>query len=438
MNSLEFEFEWEDPQGVKGPELRATWARLKILVDDAPVTRLLDARSHSVRDAVYCPLYPLAEWLATRWWFLSQEVESPVTYRQGTYKHRHSLLYAREGFALPDLELCPSGQETILRWEARDLPGSKVNFLTQGVAILDSQAVQDELARFITSVKARLDAEGVTGTLLHDEWDAIERCETEEREFCEVAAAMGLDPYALDEAARQRIEMAYENVPKELAAEFSQVADARNIQDEVNSLNASLAQIQHLAVDLAGLVELRRNHPPVDRSLEPWLQGYEFARAFRAQLGVNDDIPNTFARIGGAVGVDWAVLNQAILPGSANASFLDALVGTNERESPGFVLNKRIEESRRFAFCRSLFEYLTSGPHDRAALVSGAHSDRQKRNRAFAAEFLAPAFLLKRRLQSDTVDDAQLEDLSEEFAVSPRVIEHQIQNHHLAVLVPSF
>jgi len=438
MNGLKFEFEWEDPQGAKGSELRATWARLKIIVGDTPVTRLLDARSHSVRDAVYCPLYPLAEWLATRWWFLLQEVESPGTDRQRTYRERHSLLYAREGFALPDLELCPSGQEVALRWKALNLPGSRIRFLEEGGATLEAKAVQDELERFITSVKSRLDADGVSGTLLHDEWDSIEQCGTEERQFCEAAAAMGLDPYALDADMQRLITNACQDLPKELAADFFSVADAQQISDQVRSLNESLNHIRHLSVNLGGLVDLRRNRPVVDYSLQPWRQGYEFARAFRAQLGMNGGILGSLASIGQAVGVDPTVLNGVILSEPASASFLDALVGTNEQGSPGFVLNKRREDARRFVFCRALFEYLTAGTHDTAALVSAAHSDRQKRNRAFAAEFLAPAALLKERMQSGTVDEEQLGDLAEEFVVSTRVIQHQMENHHLAALIPAY
>lgn len=38
MNSLRIEFEWQDPGGARGEELRATWASLSIFIDNHPVT----------------------------------------------------------------------------------------------------------------------------------------------------------------------------------------------------------------------------------------------------------------------------------------------------------------------------------------------------------------------------------------------------------------
>lgn len=84
--------------------------------------------------------------------------------------------------------------------------------------------------------------------------------------------------------------------------------------------------------------------------------------------------------------------------------------------------------------CRALFEYL----HDEesaAGIVASTRSERQKRNRAFAAEFLAPASEIRRRIgRVRTVTADQIEALSEEFGTSEWVIRHQIENHGLANL----
>ena len=78
MPRLSFEVDWVDAEGVNGPELSATWASLRILAGESVVTRVLDARAQTVRELVYVPLYPLAEWLVTNWWFLTRELGSPV------------------------------------------------------------------------------------------------------------------------------------------------------------------------------------------------------------------------------------------------------------------------------------------------------------------------------------------------------------------------
>ena len=61
MSRISFKTDWVDADGIRGPELAATWAALEIRVDDSIVTRVLDARARTVRDFVYVPLYPFAE-----------------------------------------------------------------------------------------------------------------------------------------------------------------------------------------------------------------------------------------------------------------------------------------------------------------------------------------------------------------------------------------
>ncbi len=49
---------------------RVTWARLEIHIGGECVALVEDQESRSSRRAIYCPLYPLAEWVAYNWWFL--------------------------------------------------------------------------------------------------------------------------------------------------------------------------------------------------------------------------------------------------------------------------------------------------------------------------------------------------------------------------------
>jgi len=63
MSDLTIDFEWIDPLEEKSGECVSTWARLSIFVDTYPLTRVLDQRSKTLRDGIYLPLYPLAEWL---------------------------------------------------------------------------------------------------------------------------------------------------------------------------------------------------------------------------------------------------------------------------------------------------------------------------------------------------------------------------------------
>jgi len=94
--------------------------------------------------------------------------------------------------------------------------------------------------------------------------------------------------------------------------------------------------------------------------------------------------------------------------------------------------NERIDAKQDVTFA-GLCEYLLSPGAPR--LVTGVNTERQKRNRAFAAEFLAPADAIRKRLTAGEVSQEDIDDLAGDMGVSPFVVEHQIVNHRLAEVV---
>jgi len=132
MGSLDFQVEWVEPGRVRTPELRATWASLKISVDHRPTTKVFDRDLTSVREHIFVPTYPLAEWIAFNWWSLLYECPSDA--RAGDYAHRHALRFAREGFVLPDLEISPRDDVALVSWRSAEQRCSKLEFLGHGTA----------------------------------------------------------------------------------------------------------------------------------------------------------------------------------------------------------------------------------------------------------------------------------------------------------------
>lgn len=65
-------------------------------------------------------------------------------------------------------------------------------------------------------------------------------------------------------------------------------------------------------------------------------------------------------------------------------------------------------------------------------LVTRAHSERQQRNRAFAAEFLAPMEALRQRVHTDVVPEEVIANLATESHLSSLVIRHQLENRGIA------
>ena len=173
--------------------------------------------------------------------------------------------------------------------------------------------------------------------------------------------------------------------------------------------------------------EVRHRHSM--RGANSWETGYHFAAALRASLNGGTWKSHSLDELAGHLSIDQ--LDHCLLPEAGECRFLDALTGSNQRHNPKFLIEKKREDSRQFAFCRALFEHLTSPPGLFAA-VSGLRTDRQQMNRAFAAEFLAPHQMLKSDLSGAVIGEDEINDLAIEYGVSAFVVRHQIENHRLA------
>ncbi len=440
MPELNFEFDWVDSEGVRGAELSATWAALKISANDSVITRIQDERAKTVRDFVYVPLYPLAEWLATNWWFLANEYQNSDRQADREFRRRHSLSTNREGYAFPNLDVISSGARTTLTWEPYAPQWSRVEFLSEGRASVDGLEFRQECADLIDSVIRRLASQGIEDTLLEQEWAAIEATQLDEEElqFCETAAGLGWDPYDLDDSRRDDV--------LRLADELGSF-----VNEAVQALNASELRAQSTAIASAikeagqnGLFLHNLRDFPIGplsewNNVPPWRVGYDWARNLRRKLDLGDQPLATINTLAAALGEEEAQVNGAAHPVAtlSRAPLVDGLVAVNGDQSASFAFRPAGERGRRFIFCRALAEYLASPQV--GSLVTKADSERQQFNRAFAAEFLAPSHALRARVSRSVVHDDEVDELAEEFGVSPFVVRYQLENHRIAqVAEPAF
>ncbi|MDQ2731098.1 MAG: hypothetical protein M3Y56_05520 [Armatimonadota bacterium] len=434
MTKFRIEFDWQDPQGAKGPELRATWADLKIIVGDEVITTVVNDKSRSTRDTITLPLYPLTEWMATHWWSLLYEQTSPGRPSQDTYEERHCLRFAREGYALPGLCIRPLGNSILFEWSPLHLSSCGVRFIKGGWAGIPLKDVRESLGELIESVLGRLQEHQIGNTLLFEEWNTIQNADEDETDFCIAAARLGLDPYNLDKQQQNAITQAAEKVPASILDDFFSVAESNLLPYQSTSLLGAIESTHSQSYELPDLLDLRRQLPKPSAQA-PWDQGYEFARSLRTLIHQEERGFESIEEIGEALHMEPNALNQSIIP-TPNLGFLDGLLAINQKGSPGFLVTRRNEASKRYTFCRILFEWLNSSGAN-PAIVSRVRSDRQQRNRAFAAEFLAPAKLVQERISGSTISDDEVNDLAEDFHVSDYVIRHQIENHHLATVISS-
>ena len=361
MNNLTIEFEWEDPLSARGAELRATWARLSILIDSCPLTRVFDLNAKSMRKAVYLPLYPLAEWLVERWWSLWTEASVSSSLARASYDNRHSLVHAREGYALPPIKIEPAGSIVRISWHPEVLRFNGLEFTGQGEAWVETSRLKDTFASFIEAVVTRLKDHQITDSRLQEEWAAIGAADAEEESFCECVGALGLDPYDLDEIQSKTIEEVGNLLPKEVMMEFFSSArsemtgfkqDAQEVKDAIEKVNRNMLDL----TALKSIVDVMHEHN--NPRVTPWEQGYSFARKLRNYLGLDGKPLKNIDEIGKILGIAEKDLYSAISKFSSTSIPFAALVGTNNQHSPAFILRHGRPVSTVFHFCRALFEYL--------------------------------------------------------------------------------
>ena len=431
MTGIGFHIDWQDGEGLRGAELAATFASLRIDIGDETLTQVFDSRARTVRDHVFVPLYPIAEWVASNWWFLLFEHENVVKCEDPAFAHRHSLGTGADGCAVPNLVVVASGERTRLSWAPRPQPWARVRFLSSGSAVVDRQQFMQDCADFIDTVTRRLLAHGIGSTFLQDEWAAIQAADSDEASFCEVSAGLGWDPYDLDDDSRGRV-IALSEQLGDLREEAVPVMDSADPSKDCSTILAAIEAAKPNVLLLDGA--LCSFVPDQSTAVPPWEAGYRLARQARSELGL-DGLPIASTEsLAATLNQSSGALRRATEP----VAVLGALMlvdGVVTRGASGVLslgLKARGETGTRFLFCRALAEAISS---HRDALVTRGTTPRQQCNRAFAAEFLVPSESLRERITHPIVDAEQVDDLAEEFGVSTQVILNQVENHRIADFV---
>ncbi len=303
MSSFAVDFSWEAPGRAKEPELRATWAQFKLSADSTSITQVVNYRAKTIRESIYLPLYPLAEWIATHWWWLLYEMQSPGRPQDDLYDSRHNLAYGREGYALPHLNILPIGGSVILDWHASNLREQRVRFVTSGRAVVELRAFESELVRLVEATLERLEQEGVTETFLHEEWRAIRNVDRDERDFCRAAAQLGLEGFDISAEDAKALLDAAGRLPAEMGDEFFSVATPRKLSAQVAAICDAIAGISGTEVELPALGALKAAVPFLDLRETPWKTGHELANHVRNRLKLNGTLISTLGQLREVLGI---------------------------------------------------------------------------------------------------------------------------------------
>ena len=429
MTSLSFQFdEWlqgNDPD----PRRALTLASLVIAVDDVPATRLFDSWAQTVTDRARLPLYPLAEWFAANWWRLHHEAPRetiggppPLDWRLS-----HDLAAVGGGYVWPRLRF--ASDDLTIQVSARALrsaawePVRHLNDIPPaGVPVTAFDAAIEQLIGLVLNRLRELD---VSAEPLETIWSDViaERDDAEVAEWRAWEARLGYDPGEAPEQLMQQIASLFMRAGKAALAEIVPVVE----HHDVTTLDRILA-----IADLPGVAATlpltgRAPSEPGHRSsltTTPWDAGRAMARQLRRDHGPASG-PIGDRQLFDFLGI---ARDGAKLPKAGG----DRPIGLGVRAAQGsstLHFRRRSPHALRFEAARFIAESMTAPEADRLLPLTDLATARQKFQRAFAAELLAPIDEIVELVGPSPSTDS-VEYAGSTYQVSPLAIANHLENYH--------
>lgn len=394
--------------GDDAPALSETTGWLEIRAGDTVLTRNEDVWSRTVRDAVLVSAYPLAHWLASNWWRLNWE-PLPATARPTLdWRMAHELGAADHGYVWPRALFASDGEAIQVWAELLSMPGQSVQYLSglDGPYSVPLAGFQFAVDGFVRAVLDRLAAVGRNDTELADLWARVdrERGDPDTKRRRRLEARLGFDPGQCPETLLSDL-LGLQAATGEAA--MAELAPAYGLRRDAASEIAALGRAE--GIKLAPRIEpLEADASPI-----PWQQGVAAARRLRERIG------NAREPIGDEALFDLLGLSrQARLDEATDRHRPVSVMRAIAEDEFVFLPRKHYPAARRFELARLLGDWLTVPSAGREWRISSDVSTaRQKRQRAFAAEFLCPIGALTQFLDGDFSDTA-IEEASEHFEVS--------------------
>lgn len=415
---------------------RSTWAAFSLYVANQCVTEHRKRNDATVFRAIQIPMFPIAEWIVQNWWSLLYEPcrgEAPPKENSGwsigtrQWLARHCIRAADSALVLPYFHLFSVGNQLSAVWYEDDEGGTNSQYLTYGFQLLDRSNAETALRGFVFEVLDWCAGENDDRvTSLRREWDAIRSADQDEREFCEAAGRMGLDPYCVDEWPAYLAEFLTDTIGARIREPLVEDLLEATEPDKAPSLWEWVNNSQHLY----GLSSRAPQLQDLPRALRGKDYGYRIAHNIRELAGIpsGSAIEDLVAFARKLDGISLSLEQHNSIPSSK----VSAIVGWNDQANARIAgpLPAR-EDSRRFLMARGLFQALT-GCTNGARLLTKAFTWDQQAGRAFAAELLAPRDALAEYADADMELDERSElqkKLANKYNVSTQLIGHQLQNH---------
>jgi hypothetical protein len=327
------------------------------------------------------------------------------------------------GYVWPNVTIVSDGARVILNpVPTQSRPSEPLRYISSVPVLIDAANFEAGVSSFIERVIAQLRPVGDTN--LHAVWQSV-REETSDgatARFRKLEAMLGWDPGEASDALIARIESEASDLGEGAVEELA--ANGRGEQVPLGRDDiVAMAQRVGIFADPRDAVRLTNHRFRLRDDVPAWLRGASAARALREQLG-SEEAYISNQRLCTLAGISQGAADYH--PDGAPISF-----ELNETAREGkIVLRARNPNSRRFDITRILGDLVVERTTGRLRPVTRSGTYRQKMQRSFAAEFLAPIDGLTAFLKGDFSEES-LEDAADYFGVSDFVVRLQLVNNHV-------
>jgi len=423
MSKIQLTIDWLVTDD-KAPVMRDTTGNLSINVAGINLTQNMDLWSKTVRPSVLVSAYPLANWWVNSWWRLHYEPFYTGIKPTHDWRMSHELGAANHGYVWPALLFSSDGEAMNIWAESLIQENQSVSYLNalHGPTACRLSDFSQALDMFIDTVIQRLIAMGHIATDLSELWSLLkeERADETLSKMRRLEARLGYDAETCPEELLQNM-INFEKITGRQAMDELAPAVGREDEDKI------LEVVHHFndTKGIKGTPEITPSNRVFDsRHSAPWVEGVSAAKELRALID-NAEKRITENDIYQLLGITASDVNNF----NVNRSHKISIAKPLKNGALDYVSRKRHPDAKRFEFARFLGSYYMGGNEEPGWFVSSELATaNQKRQRAFAAEFLCPVESLIGFLAEDFTENA-IEDASEYFGVSEQTITSILQNN---------
>lgn len=410
------------------PAEAATAAVVTVGVGIHSLSSIQDPDAAEIAFGARLPAIILAQGVARNWWRLLYEPRHVFERQQEPDLHfeaRHRLDSFTPGYVFPPIGLWSGGETVMVGTFRADQRFHDKSFLLprQPPWSVARGPAQEALGAFVSSVLERLSPAMPAHAELKSEWNRVmhSTLDAEEHDWCTNAGRLGLDPYDGDTPDLFRLSA---GMPGQLFADVCEAGNPRDINQTCDWVRSATSRFRSIApISIKGF-----GGPPLrDLNRPGRINGRDGVTLLRDRLRLPLDPIQALKSI--FDGADQAADYRVTELGAGEVEGVG--MRTDRREIKTAVPARSVRQ-QRFRMCRTAYLAWRAGSEGEFA-ATPADTWRQQASRAFAAELLAPAQLIRQRYGKTGLNNHAVERLAAEWLCPPQIIVHQAKNHQIAV-----